>query len=126
MIETKKMQFNEQIREHTLKMSVVIHELFVPRKVSPVTGPIVNKIVRSSASVAANYRAATRSRSDTEFFSKICVVVEVCDETQFWLEYLIRIRLLTEAETKDLRSGVDQLVRLFTSIKKKMKEKLKA
>jgi four helix bundle protein len=51
--------------------------------------------------------------------------VEECDETQFWLEYLIRIGLLTEIETRELKSEVDELVRLFTSIKKKMKEKLK-
>ena len=95
MVELEKMQFNEQIRERTLKMSVAIHELFVSRKVSPVSRPIVNQIVRSSASVAANYRASTRSRSDAEFFSKICIVVEECDETQFWLDYLLRIGLLT-------------------------------
>ena len=124
MVELEKMQFNEQIRERTLKMSVAIHELFVSRKVSPVSRPIVNQIVRSSASVAANYRASTRSRSDAEFFSKICIVVEECDETQFWLDYLLRIGLLTESETRPIVSEALQFVKLFTSIKKKMKDKI--
>jgi four helix bundle protein len=124
MVELEKMQFNEQIRERTLKMSVAIHELFVFRKVSPVSRPIVNQIVRSSASVAANYRASTRSRSDAEFFSKICIVVEECDETQFWLDYLLRIGLLTESETRPIVSEALQFVKLFTSIKKKMKDKI--
>jgi len=125
MENSDKMQFNEQIRERTLKMSVNVHNLFAIKKVSGITRPIVNQIIRSSSSVAANYRAATRSRSDAEFFSKICIVVEECDETQFWLEYLIRIELLEKDKTMTLRSEVEQLVKLFTSIKKKMKEKLK-
>jgi four helix bundle protein len=121
-----KIQFNEQIRERSLKMSVDVHDLFVSKKVSAITRPIVNQIIRSSSSVAANYRAATRSRSDAEFFSKICIVVEECDETQFWLEYLVRVGLFEGQETKTLRLEIEQLVKLFTSIKRKMKEKLKA
>ena len=118
-------QFNEQIRERTLKMSVEVHNLFIAKRISAITRPVVNQIVRSSSSVAANYRAATRSRSNAEFFSKICIVVEEADETQFWLKYLIRIGIIEDQKTNNLQSEIEQLVKLFTSIKKKMKEKLK-
>ncbi len=124
MEKSEKGQFNEQIRERTITMAVKIHELFVAAKVSPVTRPIVNQIIRSSLSVASNYRAATRSRSDAEFYSKICIVVEEIDETQFWLDYLKRINLLEERKVSQLFEEVDELVRLFTSIKSKMKVKL--
>ena len=96
----------------------------VNTKVSPITRPIVNQLIRCSSSVASNYRAATRSRSDAEFFSKICIVVEEVDETQFWLDYLARIKLLEKKETSGLFGEVEELVRLFTSIKSKMKAKL--
>jgi four helix bundle protein len=125
MEKSEKGQFNEQIRERTIRMAVNIHELFIGAKVSPVTRPIVNQIIRSSASVAANYRAATRSRSDAEFYSKICIVVEEIDETQFWLDYLKRINLLEETKVSNLFCEVNEQVRLFTSIKSKMKEKLR-
>ena len=118
-------QFNEQIRERTMRMAVAIHELLLNTKVSPVTKPIVNQLIRSSSSVAANYRAATRSRSDAEFHSKVCIVVEEIDETQFWLDYLTRIHLLEKEESLKLFTEVDELVKLFTSIKNKMKEKLR-
>jgi four helix bundle protein len=117
-------QFNEQIRERTMKMAVSIHELLIELKVSPISRPIVNQLIRSSSSVASNYRAATRSRSDAEFYSKICIVVEEMDETQFWLDYLARINLLERTKSLNLFNEVDELVRLFTSIKCKMKEKL--
>ena len=125
MEKNEKGQFNEQVRERTLKMAVSIHELLVNIKVSPITRPIINQLIRCSSSVASNYRAATRSRSDQEFYSKICIVVEEVDETQFWLDYLDRIRLLNKTETNWLGHEVDDLVRLFSSIKSRMKEKLR-
>jgi four helix bundle protein len=123
MEKAEKRGFNEQIRERTMRMAVAIHELLQNTKVSPVTRPIVNQLTRSSSSVASNYRAATRSRSDAEFHSKICIVVEEIDETQFWLDYLERIHLLEKEESLKLFTEVDELVKLFTSIKSKMKEK---
>ena len=56
--------------------------------------------------MAANFWAATRTRSDAEFYAKICIVVEECDETLFWLDYLIRINLLNAAKTKEIHSEV--------------------
>ena len=31
-------------------------------------------------------KAAARGRSEAEFYSKICIVVEECDESVFWIE----------------------------------------
>jgi four helix bundle protein len=124
MEKQEKGQFNEKIRERTISMAVEIHQVLVILKVSPVTRPIINQLIRSSSSVASNYRAATRSRSDAEFYSKICIVVEEVDETQFWLDYLVRINLLKREGNPTLFNEVDELVRLFTSIKSKMKDKL--
>jgi four helix bundle protein len=125
MEKQEKGQFNEQIRERTIRMAVEIHQLLVNLKVSPVTRPIVNQVIRSSSSVASKYRAATRSRSDAEFYSKICIVVEEVDETQFWLDYLGRIHLLDRNKSTEIFTEVDELVTLFTTIKSKMKEKLR-
>lgn len=47
-----------------------------------------NQIVRSATSVAANYRAVCRARSDKEFISKLEIVIEEADETLFWLEII--------------------------------------
>src|SRR5258708_13927923 len=46
------------------------------------------QLIRSGTSVAANYRAACRSRSKAEWVAKIGIVVEEADETVFWLEML--------------------------------------
>ena len=51
---------------------------------------IANQLVRCGTSVAANYRAACRARSKAEFVAKMGVVLEEADETQLWLELIIR------------------------------------
>ena len=54
------------------------------------------QIIKSSTSVAANYRAALRGRSSAEFISKLNIVLEESDETQFWFEIIEET-----SETKD-------------------------
>ena len=119
-----KSKFNDHLRERTIHMAATLYWLLKDKKISWIIRPGVNQIIRSSSSVAANFRAATRARSDSEFYAKICIVVEECDETLFWLEYLIRINLLDVDKTKEIYSEVEQLVRLFNAIKSKMKIKI--
>jgi four helix bundle protein len=124
MEQSKTIQFNDQIRERTLKMSVGVRNLLLTKKVPPIDRDNVNQLIRSASSTAANYRAATRGRSDQEFYSKICIVVEEMDETHFWLEYFIRCGIVSTEESSLLTNEIEQLVRLFSTIKKKMKLKL--
>ena len=56
---------------------------------SSVNKQYISQIIRSSASVAANYSAASRGKSDKDFLNKLKICEEECDETQFWLELLV-------------------------------------
>ena len=118
------LHFNEQLRERTLKMAVDVRNLLKSEKFIPIDRPFVNQLIRSSSSVAANYRSATRGRSDAEFYSKICIVLEETDETLFWIDYMLKLKVLNETEALKIRDEVEQLVRLFSSIKRKMKERI--
>jgi four helix bundle protein len=83
--------FNEQLRERTMKMAVDVRNLLKSEKFIPIDRPFVNQLVRSSSSVAANYRSATRGRLDAEFYSKIYIVLEETDEKLFWIDYLMKL-----------------------------------
>jgi four helix bundle protein len=113
------------MRERTLTMSIGVFNLFVDKRFTQSSRPIINQLIRSSSSVASNFRAATRARSDAEFYSKICIVMEECDETQFWFDYLQKINIIKSEEVKHVKSEIDQLVKIFSSIKKKLKKKQK-
>lgn len=49
---------------------------------------IEGQLIRSSTSVAANYRAACLGQSKRAFISKLGIVIEEADECIFWLEFL--------------------------------------
>ena len=126
MEQTNVYHFNELLRERTMKMAMDVRNILNNVHVNPIDRPIVNQLIRSSSSVAANYRSATRGRSDAEYYSKICIVVEEVDETLFWIEFLIRLKILDEAALKHLTDELIQLIRLFATIKRRMKEKLES
>ena len=124
MNESNNNQFNEQLRVRTMNLAVDVRKVLLSIRVSALDRPIFNQLIRCSTSVAANYRAATCARSDAEFLSKISIVLEESDESKFWMEYLLKINILKESDTVGLQKEMDELVRLFSSIRKKMKEKV--
>ncbi len=48
-----------------------------------------NQLIRSSGSVAANYRAVRRAKSKPDFINKLKIVEEELDESLLWLEMLV-------------------------------------
>jgi four helix bundle protein len=51
----------------------------------------VNQLLRCSSSVGANYRAVGRAKSKADFINKLKIVEEEADESQFFLELLLKI-----------------------------------
>jgi len=72
-------------------------------------------VFRSGTSVAANYRAACRSRSKAEFISKLSIVGEKADETLFWLELIKEMKTLQNSLLDDLTKESDELVAINVS-----------
>jgi four helix bundle protein len=87
---------------------------------------VSGQLFRSSSSVAANYRAARRARSKKEFAAKIGVVVEDADESLFWLEFAIRVKLLTGPSVAVLRSEARELVAILTATRHTVMTRLRA
>jgi len=79
---------------------------------------IAGQLMRSGTSVAANYRAACRSRSKAEFIAKLGTVEEEADETAFWLELIIEGSLLTAAQIQPLLTEAGEIVAITAASKK--------
>lgn len=79
-------------------------------------GEIGKQLLRSGTSVAANYRACGRARSDKEFCSKLGVVVEEADESQLWLELLPEAYPRIDPKThRALLAEAGELTAIFTA-----------
>lgn len=90
--------FIEGLKQRTKTQAIEIIDFCNKLQKSTATNVISYQVIKSSTSVAANYRAACRARSKAEFFSKMSIVVEEADETNFWLELMGDTNLTTEYE----------------------------
>jgi four helix bundle protein len=105
----------EELKVRTKKMSLDIYRLVAAIPHGREVDVVVKQIVRSSSSVAANYRAACKARSKADFISKIGIVEEEADETAFWLDYLVDLDLLDPKKAAPLMREVTELVAIFTA-----------
>lgn len=87
---------------------------------------IGNQIIRSGASVAANYRASCRARSKSEFISKIGIVLEEADETVLWLELITEAGLLPSKRVETLLLEANELVAIMVATRKTAAANLKS
>jgi len=104
-----------ELRDRTRNFAVRVIKMTdgLPRRMS--TEILAKQLVRCATSAGANYRAACRARSHAEFVSKMQIVQEEADETQYWLELLFRVGVLTEKEYLLLEREASELTAIFTA-----------
>jgi four helix bundle protein len=104
-----------ELRKRTKEAAIRIVRLYRSLPKSADAQVIGKQLLRSGTSVAANYRAVCRARSDAEFISKIGTVLEEADETSFWLELLVETGIVAGQLLQPLHDEMDQLTRIFSS-----------
>jgi four helix bundle protein len=74
------------------------------------------QLFKSSSSVAANYRAVCRGKSDSDFLNKLKIVDEEADESLFWLEFIKELEIDCDKKELDkLIKEADELVAIFSA-----------
>ena len=88
------------------------------------TGRVVgNQLLRSATSVAANYRAVCRARSQADFVHKLGIVEEEADESLFWLELVVEANLMPASRVDDLIREADELTAIIVASRKTAKSR---
>jgi len=72
-----------------------------------------SQLFKSSSSVAANYRASQLSQTKALFISKLSIVIEEADESEFWLEFSEEIGLAKGDEVNRLKTEAHELTSIF-------------
>ena len=114
----------ENIKKRTKANAIKIGQLVLLLPYSPVNKQYIAQIVRSSASVGANYRAASRGKSDKDFLNKLKICEEECDETQFWLELIVKFNPNFREQIIPLYKECDELTAIFVSSIKTLRKKI--
>jgi four helix bundle protein len=86
---------------------------------------IRGQLIRCSTSVAANYRATLHSQSKAAFISKMSIVIEEADESEFWLEFIIDEKLMKKEKVQPLLSEAHELASIFIVTRKTAQKNIK-
>jgi four helix bundle protein len=106
----------QQLRERTKAFALRIVRLCHSLPNEWDVREIGKQLLRCGTSVAANYRACNRARSDKEFCSKIGLVLEEADESQLWLDLLPEAYpTIHGARHKGLLREATELTSIFTA-----------
>ncbi len=115
---TEKELFIEKMKAKTKKFAVDVILFCDSLKSCKASAVITYQLVKSSTSTGANYRAACRARSKKEFFSKICIVVEEVDESEYWLEVIKEADLTNDIEELErLRGESIEIIKIMSTAK---------
>ena len=110
------------LRERTMQCALAVAAYCTKLEARDVDSEIVDQLRRSSAAVAANYRAGKKGRTGKEFISKFCVAIEEADESQFWISYLLRSGTVSDDEAIELQREAGELTAiLITSVRTRRK-----
>ncbi len=117
---------SEELKKRTKQfaLDVIALSAGLPQVIE--TRHAIGQVIRSSSSVAANYRSACRGKSKPDFISKLGTVEEEADESGFWLEMLrdiaelrhLKIDARTSKELVRLLDEANQLVAITVASRK--------
>ena len=117
-MEKMKQNFNGQFRERTTRFAVSVNNFLKKVPVNEINRTVISQLMRSASSIAANFRAATQNRPEKEYYAKISLIVEECDETILWLDLLNEFS--PSEEIAVLKKEAVAMLKIFSSTKKKL------
>ncbi len=114
----------EELKNRTKKFAVRVFKLVNTLPGSKATDVVSYQLLKAASSVAANYRAVCRGKSEADFLNKLKVVDEEADESLFWLEFIKEVDLKCDlTELDSLIKEANELVSIFSAAIKTMKSK---
>lgn len=116
--------YNQIFAQRTKTLAINIINSLSDLPHSDKVSVIRKQIFRSASSVAANYRAMCRARSDKEKYAKICIVVEEADETVFWLEVIQEVNIASKIMIDELMNESLEILKVTSTYKNKLKSKI--
>ncbi len=106
-----------ELMARTKQFAIKVFKLMDRLPKSEAAKVVTYQLLKSSSSVAANYRAANRGKSNADFVNKIKTVLEEGDESHFWLTFIADVELLKE-DDKELNLLIkesNELTAIFTA-----------
>jgi len=113
----------QDLRKRTREFALRIIKLYAALPKTTEAQVLGRQVLRSGTSVGAHYREACRAKSNADFISKIEGALQELDETLYWIELLAEAKILSANRLGPLERETNQLIAMFVSMAKGMKQK---
>ena len=114
----------QDLRTRTTDFALRIIKLYTGLPKTSEAQVLGKQVLRSGTSVGANYREGHRAKSDADIVNKFETVLQELDETDYWLELLVKSNIMVAAKADPLRKEASELLAIFTTIVTKIKKRM--
>ncbi|MDP2644989.1 MAG: four helix bundle protein [Desulfobacterales bacterium] len=104
---------SEELKQRAKRFAHRCVKLAVALPKTPLGNHLRGQLIRCSTSVAANYRATLLAQTKAAFISKISIVIEEADESEFWLEFIMDEKLMKKEKVLPLHKEAHELASIF-------------
>jgi four helix bundle protein len=111
------------LEERTAKFGEMIIDFCKSIKQDAITKSLINQLIRSGASVGANYMEANGASSKKDFRNKIFICKKECQETKHWIRMIVRCLPEKKEKAGKLWKEAQELTMIFQKITSSLKEK---
>src|SRR5919108_5821755 len=111
------------LKLRTKDYALAVIRLFAALPKRTETQILGRQLLRSGTSVGAQYREATRAKSNADFISKIEGSLQELEETEYWLELLGEAGCYPEDGLSSIKRETGGLKGIFVSIVRNTKAK---
>jgi len=116
-------KYRDELKQRTKLFALRVINLYQSLPKSTEAQIIGKQLFRSATSVAANYRAACRARSNAEYYSKVSIVIEEADESMFWMEMLWEANIVKQLLLKNLYDENEEILKIMVVSRKNSEKK---
>lgn len=114
----------QDLRTRTADFALRIVKLYVSLPKTTEAQVLGKQVLRSGTSGGANYREGNRAKSDADIVNKFESVLQELDETDYWLDLLVRSNILPVKKAEALIKETNELLAIFTTIVTKIKKRM--
>jgi four helix bundle protein len=114
---------NSDLKIRTKDYALSVIQLFAELPKRTETQIMGQQLLRSGTSVGAQYREATRAKSNLDFISKIEGSLQELEESEYWLELLGESGFVPEERLAAVKKETGELKGIFVSIVRNTKAK---
>ena len=115
----------DEMKKRTRSFALRCVKLAASFPKGPAGDVISRQLIKSSTSVAANYRAACAGRSHADFLNKLGMVEEEADESGFWIDFAAEAGLVRRQLVEDLVKEGQEILAIVVVSQKTAKRRRK-